>query len=175
MNSIQLLQEQFNSAHHTQEATISDASKKALHFNKTSKALPAGAAYAHSVLGEDIVLSTMLMNKKPLSSSKTAKTGLSQPMPPFDKWDQHEKWARTVKVDLPVLQVFAKKVYKQTDGYLKSLKEKDLEKVYDMTSWGMGKQTVGFVINNFLLLHIANLTGEMSAAKGFQGLKGYPF
>ncbi|GEM_PF-3622591 len=40
---------------------------------------------------------------------------------------------------------------------------------------GMGKKNLAFIINNFVILHIANLTGEISAAKGVQGLKGYPF
>ncbi len=172
MNVIQLLREQFNAAHYTQEATIKDVTAEIAHFANTNKALPVGAAYAHSVVGEDMVLSQMLAHKAPLSADNSL-TGLSAPMPSQEHWDKHEEWAKTVQIDLAKLKAFAQKVYAATDEYLASLTEQDLSKEIDLGP--MGKQTVLFVINNFLLLHIANLTGEVSAAKGFQGQKGYPF
>jgi hypothetical protein len=174
MNSIQLLKQQLISVHNLQEQTISDTKEKNLHFTKTGNALPAGAAYAHSVIGEDMVLTTMLTNKTPLSAGKS-ETGLSKPMPSFAQWDKHEQWAKTVKIDLPKLQKFAKKVYKATEEYIDTLKEKDLDKEFDLSSMGAGKQNLAYILNNFIILHTANLTGEISAAKGFQGLKGYPF
>jgi len=39
----------------------------------------------------------------------------------------------------------------------------------------MGKQTVGFVLDNVLLGHAYCHCGEISALKGIQGKKGYPF
>lgn len=114
------------------------------------------------------------MHAIPLCSDNS-KTGLSEPMPSQAEWDKHDIWARSVKIDLVKLKAFAKDVYRQTDLYLATLSDEDLDKEFDMSSMGMGKQTVVFVINNFLLLHIANLTGEISAIKGVQGLKGYPF
>lgn len=175
MTAVALLRQQFKSAHDLQEATMADVTDASAHFIDTNKALPVGAAYAHSVISEDMVLASMLMGgKTPLSADNT-KTGLSVPMPSFDNFDQHEAWAKSVKVDLPKLKAFAQEVYAQTDAYLATLKDEDLDKEFDMSSMGMGKQTIAFVITNFLLLHIANLTGEISAAKGVQGLKGYPF
>lgn len=175
MNAIQLLREQLKSAHDTQEATMADVTEASAHFTDTNKALPVGAAYAHSIIGEDLVLTSMLMSGKTPLSADASKTGLSVPMPPFDKFDQHAAWAKSVQIDLPKLKAFAQDVYAQTDVYLASLKEEDLDAEIDMTNMGMGKQSTAFVITNFLLLHIANLTGEISAAKGVQGLKGYPF
>jgi hypothetical protein len=174
MNAIELLRKQFEAAHQTQEATMADVTDATAHFTDLSKALPVGAAYAHSVIGEDAILAQMLTHAAPLSSDNS-KTGLSEPMPSQSEWEKHDQWARSVKIDLPKLKAFAQEVYKQTDVYLAGLSDADLDKEFDMTSMGMGKQTVAFVINNFLLLHIANLTGEISAAKGVQGLKGYPF
>ena len=37
---------------------------------------------------------------------------------------------------------------------------------------GMGEQNLVWLISNFVILHIANLTGEISAGKGTQKLKG---
>ncbi|MDP3941665.1 MAG: hypothetical protein Q8Q49_05145 [bacterium] len=175
MKAVQLLREQLKSAHDTQEATMADVTDATAHFTDTNKALPVGAAYAHSVIGEDAVVATMIRGDNKLLSSDIPKTGLSEPMPSFDNFDKHDAWARSVKVDLPKLRAFAKAVYTSTDACLAALTESDLEKEVDLSSMGMGKQNLAFIINNFLILHIANLTGEMSAAKGFQGLKGYPF
>lgn len=174
MNAIQLLREQLQSAHETLEATMADVTDKTAHFTKIGKALPVGAAYAHAVLAEDIIVATMLAHTTPLSA-ENPETGVSEPMPPFDKWDQHEKWYQSVKVDLAKMREFAKKVYKAGDDYLASLKDEDLNQEVDLSGMGMGKKNLVFIINNFLILHTANLTGEISAAKGVQGLKGYPF
>lgn len=174
MNSIQLLRDQLKSAHDTQEATVGDLSEESAHFNPLGDAIPAGAAYVHSVLSEDMVLSSMLMQKTPISEGVISEEmGLSQKMPGFNTWDKHKDWYKSVKVDLPKFKEFAKKVYAQTNKYLESLKEEDLDQEIERPV--IGKQTLAFFITNFLILHIANLTGEISAAKGLQGLKGYPF
>lgn len=173
MNAVGLLRLQFKSAHATQEGTMTGVVPDTAHFRDTGKAIPVGAAYAHSVWGEDMAVSTMLAMKEPLYKSQ--ETGLSEPMPDLKNWDKHEAWYKSVKVDLPKLKKYAQKVYQATDEYLASLKDADLDREMDLSIMGMGKQTLAFVISNFIVLHIANLTGEISAAKGLQGLKGYPF
>lgn len=172
MNSIQLLREQLKSAHETLEATMSDVTNESAHFNDTNKAIPVGAAYAHAVIGEDVVVATMLAHTAPLSAYNS-NTGLSTPMPSSQNWDKHEQWTKTVKIDLPKLKAFAEQVYKATDAYVATLKEEDLARVIDVP--GMGKLTLVFILNNFIILHAANLTGEISSVKGLQGLKGYPW
>jgi hypothetical protein len=171
MNSIQLLREQFKSAHDAQEAVMKDVTSETAHFDKTNKALPVGAAYAHSVMCEDIIMSPILTQKEPVSSAM--KTGLSEPIPSMKEWDKHEAWTRSVRVDLPVFRAYAEAVYKATDEYLTTLKESDLDSNVEMHGFGSFK--LSFILTNFFLLHTANLTGEISAAKGIQGLKGYPF
>jgi hypothetical protein len=174
MNSVQLLRDQLKSAHDTQEATIADLSQDSTHFKPEGDAIPAGAAYVHSVVSEDLVLSSMIMQKTPISDGVSVEDmGLSEKMPGFDAWDKHKDWYKSVKIDLNKFKKFAKEVYAETDKYLESLSEEDLDKEIDRPV--IGKQTLAFFITNFIILHIANLTGEISAAKGLQGLKGYPF
>ena len=79
MKAVQLLREQFNSAHSLIELTMKDVTIDAAHFNKTGKALPVGAAYAHAVVIEDLTVS-QLMQLQPISHKKSL-TGLSEPMP----------------------------------------------------------------------------------------------
>jgi hypothetical protein len=40
---------------------------------------------------------------------------------------------------------------------------------------GMGTKSVGFVVNNAVIGHAFSHRGEISALKGVQGKKGYPF
>lgn len=172
MNAINLLREQLKWAHGALEATMTDVSHDVAHFSETNKALPVGAAYAHALIGEDMVVATMLAHTTPLSQSNPD-VGVSEPMPGFDKWDQHEQWYKTVKVDIPKLQAYARDVAKATDDYIASLKEEDLETEVDLGAFG--KHTIADIVSNFMILHMANLTGEISSVKGLQGLKGYPW
>lgn len=173
MNSIALLREQLKSAHETMEATMADVTPQVAHFAQTNKAIPVGAAYAHCVLSEDMIVSQMLAKKKPLYESNS-EVGVSEMMPTQGgEWDKHEQWYKTVQVDLPKIKSYAQKVYSATDNYLASLEEADLDNVIEVP--GMGKMTLAAIFSGWVLLHIANLTGEVSAAKGLQGLKGYPF
>ncbi len=172
MNAVALLRQQLESVHWLQETVMADVTAEASNFNHMGKAIPVGAAYAHSVIAEDMIVSDMLA-KRPSIITPTTKTGLSIPMPKQSEWDKHEAWYKTVVVDIPVLREFAKQVYKATDNYLATLKDEDLDVEMDLP--GVGKHNLGWLISNFVILHIANLTGEMSAGKGVQGLKGYPF
>ncbi|CAN5180939.1 hypothetical protein BH11PAT1_BH11PAT1_7600 [soil metagenome] len=173
MNVIQLLRDQVKSAHDTLEATMGDVTQDVAHFTETGKALPVGAAYAHVIMSEDMIVSHVLAHKP--AEYENDDTGLSEPMPAFgaSEWTKHEQWARTVKIDLPKLKAFSQKVFAATDAYIASLSEEDLEKEIDVQ--GMGKNTIVFFITNAIILHCASLTGEISAAKGIQNLKGYPF
>jgi len=173
MNCVQLLKDQLTWAHETMEATMADVTSEVANSPDTSKAMPVGAAYAHCVLAEDMVVSSMLSNQPSLAKDPL-EVGGSVLLPAMDHWDQHEHWYKTVKVDLVKLKVFAQQVYRASDDYLSGLSDSDLEKEMD-TGMGMGNKSLAWVVSNFVILHTANLTGEVSAAKGFQGLKGYPF
>src|SRR4051794_36670893 len=128
MNSIQLLRDQLKSAHDAQEGTVADLTQESAQYNPEGDAIPAGAAYVHSVISEDMVLSNMLTSKTAVSEGVTPEDmGLSEKMPSFQEWDKHKDWYKSVKVDLPKFKEFAKKVYAETDKYLAGLKEEDLD------------------------------------------------
>jgi len=78
-------------------------------------------------------------------------------------------------VDLLAFRAYAKAVYDATDAYLDTLADPELSREVDLSEMGMGKQTVGFVLDNVLLGHAYCHCGEISALKGIQGKKGYPF
>jgi hypothetical protein len=172
MTTVELLREQLKAAHSTQEATIEGTTEEALNSEGVGKALSAGVAYVHSVISEDMIVAKSLQNKTPLSQTRE-NIGISEPMPWMDNWDKYPEWTKNVKVDLPKFREFAKKVYQETDNYLASLTPEDIAKEVEVP--GIGMQTLGLRISTFVILHIASLTGEISAAKGAKGIKGYPF
>ncbi len=51
----------------------------------------------------------------------------------------------------------------------------DLEREIDLSNFGLGKQSVAWVMNNGVIGHVASHCGEISCLKGLQGAKGYPF
>ncbi len=172
MNAIDLLRLQFENAHETLEATMQDVTSDVAHIRELGKALPVGAAYAHAVCSEDIILSKFILQREPILKDASS-IGLSELMPDFSNWDKHAMWAQNVTVDLEKFRAYAKEVYAATDSYISTLKDEDLDSEIDMGQFGKNK--LGFALSSMFLLHIANLTGEISAAKGLQGLKGYPF
>jgi hypothetical protein len=74
---------------------------------------------------------------------------------------------------LPSFREYAKAVYAATDAYVAGLGPADLERKVD--TGFVGEQTVGFVVGNILVWHVAEHNGEIAALKGAQGLKGLPF
>ena len=170
MKIADLLREQLKSNHEVLEGTMADVTPEVASFSQTGKAQSVGASYAHAVISEDMIVSKILMGKKMMTEG--ADTGLSIPMP-TESFDTYPDWVKNVQIDLDKLRAFAKEVYKQSDDYIASLNEESMDEEVDMGLWG--KASRAMVISNFVIAHAAHLTGEISAIKGVQGLKGYPF
>lgn len=58
---------------------------------------------------------------------------------------------------------------------LAGLNDADLDRKVDLPFAGFGPQSLGWIVSNVALGHLHNHTGEISALKGVQGGKGYPF
>ena len=56
-----------------------------------------------------------------------------------------------------------------------SLSDSDLARELDMSDHGLGMWSVGSFLLTFDLGHVRDIMGEISAIKGVQGGKGYPF
>jgi hypothetical protein len=176
ITALQLLKDQIKDARGLFENTSADIQNEHLHKDPGGKAFPLGATYAHLVFSEDAIVQGMMQSKPPLFETDwKGKTGASQPMPPMDEeWSQaNEKWSKTVTVDFTQLQQYAKVVFAATDNYVNSLTDQDLEREIDLGSWG--KHTVAQMLSGFVIGHTWSLAGEISALKGIQGAKGYPF
>jgi hypothetical protein len=161
---------QLDEAHKLMEATLGDATREQLHYAPSGRALPVGAAYAHVIYSEDILVQ-QAKGEKPLFESGVA-TGASEHHPNFlhEDWNQYADWTRRVRFDLPQLRTYAQQVYANSDAWLATLTEADLDKPDEFLH-----QSLAHLITRALIAHVDNLTGEISAIKGVQGMQGYPF
>ena len=169
-----VLREQIEGAHEILEDTMADVTPEQARWSPPGRANPLGATYAHAILAEDMLINGLLRGSAPLvATSFAAKAGLSEPPPPPDQ--DFGDWARRVQVDLTALRQYAQAVYGNTTDYIRSLSEDDLNRTIDMTSMGLGKQSLAWVLGNIVLWHINAHCGEVSCLKGLQGARGYPF
>jgi hypothetical protein len=114
----------------------------------------------------------MLRGSTPLLMGEWAgKTGASEPPPP--PGGDTFGWANRVKVDLEATQKYAQAVYANTEAYVSSLSAEDLERIVDIP--GFGKEPLAYFLSIAAVIHPSNHIGEVSALKGVQGAKGYPF
>jgi hypothetical protein len=49
-----------------------------------------------------------------------------------------------------------------------------LNRILDLSNFGLGQMSVGAVLSRMVLGHIHNMSGEISVLKGLQGGRGYP-
>lgn len=170
MDAISLLREQLKEAHDLLESTVGDITEEQLHFAPGGRALPIGAGYAHVIFSEDISVQQLLKGEKPLYETGVA-TGASEPMPNFARgeWEGYADWTQRARFSLAELRAYAQQVYAATDAYIASLNAQDLDRE---SPFG---RSIAYFISRAIIAHADNLSGEISAAKGLQGLQGYPF
>lgn len=174
MNAIELLKSQINMAHMFLDGTRADVSQEQADALPGGKAHPIGATLAHIALAEDLIINMFARGTQPLIMGEWAgKAGISEPAPMDRSAEKLFAWANSVKVDLPQLQQYAQAVFQNTLDWVDTLTEDDLSR--EMEPPGFGKQTVASMISLAAVVHLSNHCGEVSALKGIQGAKGYPF
>lgn len=172
MSMVSLFREQFREFHRFLEGAVEDVTPEQAHWIPPGKANPLGANYVHLVMDEDLAINGLLRNAEPLTASNWAgRVGISElpPVGPNQVWDQ---WARRVRIDLAAFRPYALAVYETTDEYLASITDDALQRSLDLSAFGVGQQTVRWVLNN-AVWHLGAHCGEISCLKGLQGVRGY--
>lgn len=150
---------------------MGDVTEETAHWQPPGRVVPIAGHFAHALISEDVLLSMFVGGRKPLLASAFAgRTGIDKQMP-LGKWDE---WARLVRVELDAAREYAQAVFAATDEMIAAIPEGDLDRVLDLTSVGMGHMPMRDLVNT-LAIHAAPHAGEISAIKGLQDAKGYPF
>lgn len=178
--TVDLLRKQVQMANGMLEGVIAGITSEHVHWIPPGIANPIGAQYAHVLIGKDGFIHMRMKGVAALFATTWAdKIGMSE-LPPMPNLDAKElpdwsEWARRVQIDLPAMQEYAKAVYASIDEYLVSLTDANLENIVDLSHWGIGEVTHGWMLSMVLLNDTIAHTGEISCLKGLQGLQGYPF
>jgi hypothetical protein len=132
---------------------------------------PIGALYAHAVLDLDAIVNGMLKGGAPRFATEWAgQLGAVAP-----QMSLNFDWGRSMQPDLAALRKFGLTALADAEAYLDQLSDADLDRMVDISSAGLGTRSVGWVFNALVASHLNNMAGEISALKGVQGKKGYPF
>jgi hypothetical protein len=161
--------------HDILEGTMESVTNEVAHWTPPGAAMPIGALYIHTLLSEDGMVNGLVRGQAPLAATTWAgKAGISEP-PPADFGASWAEWAGRVKVDVGQARQFAQAVYASTEAYLSKASQAELDHTVDAGIPGLPPMPAAAFIANILSSHVAEHTGEISALKGEQGLKGYPF
>ncbi len=172
MNTIEFLRDQLRQSREFLEGTMSEVDAARAHAPMPGACNPIGATYAHLVTGEDGFVNGLLRGVAPLFAAGWAgKTGLSEPPPEGGDWSA---WAARVRIDLPAVRRYGAAVASATDGYVASLTPEDLDATVDLSAFGFGQKTRGWVLGAGVLGHVLSHWGEICALNGIQGGKGFP-
>lgn len=172
MTAIELLSQQIKDAHQVFLGTLNEVTDDIANHQPEGKALSIAAVWAHVIESEDMFLA-VISGQEPVSAGLASQTGVSAAQP-MDNWaEEFPKWAKDVRVEVKALTEYTKAVFSASEDFVAKMNEEDLDKKHDMGS--MGEATTMTVVSGFMIGHCFSITGEISAIKGTQGLKGYPF
>ena len=171
----EVLLNQLKAVHSSLEQTMDGVTDEVAHFMPPAKANPIAGTYAHLVFSEDLFVHNFLKKTPPLvDSTFKEKTGASETHP-MEWVEAYPKWLKEVKIDVEKFRDYAKAVYTESEEYIASLTDEDLEKEVDMSAMGMGTKKTHDFIAGLISGHAYSIMGEIAVLKGIQGLKGYPF
>jgi len=171
MNAIGSLRESIQWGYQLLEMVMADVTSEQALWAPPGVANPIGALYAHALLSVDGVINGMLKGGAPRFATEWA--GQVGSLPP--QMSLSYDWGRGIQPDLPALRLYGQTVVADADHYLAQLSELELDRMLDLSSAGLGTRSVSWVVNALIASHLNNMAGEISALKGVQGLKGYPF
>jgi hypothetical protein len=173
MTITELLTSQLKESHEGFLATVEGMTDDQANFQPNGTALSVAAVWVHLVESEDMFLSAITGQSTLESSQAADQLGFSTPQPTENWAEAYPKWAEEVRVQIDPLTAFTKQVFEASEAFIEKLSPEDLEITKDLGP--MGAPTVEHIISAYLIGHCFSITGEVSAVKGVQGLKGYPW
>jgi hypothetical protein len=160
MNTVELLQYSVGVAFDILGQVTADLTQEQADWRPPGTASTIGSVYCHTLTYVDYFVREFCIEGKRLPESVDA-------IP-----DDHVIWLHDVQKDISELHQFASEVRSTLQGWLSSLTPEDLDRKRHTT---VGELKVGQMLEIYIVWHINVHCGEISALKGCQGLKGYPW
>lgn len=121
-------------------------------------------SHVHAVTSIDFFLNSVAQGKPLAWPEHGPKAGLpANPM---------EIWSFSGAVPMAAINEYSRQMQKAALAYVETLSDGDLDREIDTQFFG--KQSLAYIVQ-LVGLHCAGHTGDISAVKGAQGLKGLPF
>jgi hypothetical protein len=173
MNTVELLQHSLDNAFGILGQVTADLTQEQADWQPPGTANPIGATYWHALSGADDVVYRWALGQEPIRQrdgwdDRVLTVALPEPEPGGDM----QAYMRTIRVDLPAVHDYARTVAQALQEWLGSLAPEDLERVIHTP---IGEHTLAHMLDLFVVWHLNAHCGEISALKGCQGAKGYPF
>jgi hypothetical protein len=173
MNTVELTQYSLGNAFGILDQVVADLTQEQADWIPPGCANPIGASYWHAVSGADEVVYRWVLGQEPLHQQEGWQSkALTVSAPEPEHGGDYLAWMQTIRVDLSALHEYAKATSAALNGWLGSLMPEDLERTINTP---IGEYNVAQVVETFIVWHINAHCGEISALKGCQGAKGYPF
>jgi len=163
MKNSTMLRLQLNEALDWLDQVIADLTPEQYSWQPGGTANSIAKLHAHTLSGADFWMNLMGLQKPMLWMGVSQKLGLPS--------NFIEVWKTEAPINLSDMQDYAKNL-REASLTIDTLDDAALERELNATVFG--KRDVGFVLR-WAAMQMAIHTGEISAAKGLQGLQGLPF
>ena len=163
MKNSTMLRLQLNEAFDWLDQVIADLTPEQYSWQPEGSANPISKLHAHTLSSADFWMNLMGLQKPMLWMGVSQKLGLPG--------NFIEVWKTDSPINLSDMQEYAKDL-REASLAIDALDDAALER--ELTAPVFGKRDVGFVLR-LAGMQVAIHTGEISAAKGMQGLQGLPF
>ena len=171
MNAVELVQFSLDNAFGILGQVTADLTQAQADWEPPGVANPIGALYWHTISSTDFVVHEWGMGGSPLSRTADWEDKAVLSSAPAQD-GEHAATIRSVRIDLPAMHEYAQAVAQATRDWVVSLSPEDLER---KVTTPIGELNLGQMLQMFVVWHIDAHGGEISALKGCQGAKGYPF
>lgn len=173
MNTVELVQYSLGKALEILGQVTADLTPEQADWLPPGCANPIGSMYWHTISGADDVVHRWILGQEPLYQragwlDRVLAVAVPEPREP----EKYHDYMLALRVRLPALHEYAQAVAADLQGWLATLSPADLKRVVHTP---IGDHTVAQVLELFVIWHINAHCGEISALKGCQGCKGYPF
>jgi hypothetical protein len=175
MNTVGLVQYSLGFAFDILKQLVDDLTQEQADWMPPGNVNPISALYWHTVSYVDEIVHDWGMGQAPLKQSAGWREKVVTACPPPAEGDPMGD-LRAVRaglsVDLPALHDYAQATSQALLGWVASLTPEDLDRTMETP---IGELNLGQMLEAFIIWHINVHCGEISALRGMQGLKGYPW